>query len=619
MVTESKSEKNIRPEWDVIVVGGGHAGIEAAMAAKRTGCSVILVTLRIGRIGEMSCNPAVGGIAKGTVVREVDALDGTMAKAADATRLQFRMLNRKKGPAVWGPRVQSDAGEYALMQQRFLDGSGIEILEDEVVALQGKTEKVQGVKCRKAGTLSGKSVVLATGTFLGGRLFRGSELWKGGRAGDVAADDLESDLKERMFHVERFKTGTPARVLRKSVDTDSLEDEASEEIGYRFSFEKIPVWNRREKFFTTVTNRRTAEAARDYLHMSPLMAGRIEGAGPRYCPSFEDKVVKFPHRHHHRIYVEPMGYKSPCFYINGLSTSLPREAQEKMLKTLPGFEKGVIVRYGYAVEYSYIHHDEISRSLRLKKTENVFAAGQICGTSGYEEAAGLGLMAGANASRYVRGKKFYELSRMDSYIGVMIDDLVTRGFDEPYRLFSSRAENRLHLRQDNADRRMYCSLCGEDLLGKVKRSIVKGRVEEAEEIESLIKNSTRGGVELSKICRRPETDAAELQRILPELNNYSDSIVESVLLDNKYSGYIERSKRKYEARKQAGNISLDLIESYMGIEEICWEAREVLEKAKPETIGQAGELPGVRPTDIQGLLIHLNRKRSTWNTHDNER
>ena len=606
-------------EYDVIVVGGGHAGIEAAAVARRTGCSVILITLRISRIGEMSCNPAIGGIAKGTVVREVDALDGTMARAADATRLQFRMLNRKKGPAVWGPRVQSDAEEYALMQQRFLAESGIEVLEDEVLALLGRTERVEGVRCRKAGAVRAKTVVLAAGTFLRGRLFRGSELWKGGREGDAAADELEKDLRRRMFHVERFKTGTPARVLRKSVNTDSLKEETSEEIGYRFSYENVHIWDRREKFYTTVTNRRTSSAARDFLHMSPLMAGRIEGVGPRYCPSFEDKVVKFPQRHHHRIYVEPMGYNSRYFYINGLSTSLPREAQEKMLRTLPGFENSVIAKYGYAVEYSYLHHTEISRSLRLKRTENVFAAGQICGTSGYEEAAGLGLIAGENASRHARGMEPFELSRMETYIGVMIDDLVGKGVEEPYRLFSSRAENRLHLRQDNADRRVLNAEGMEDLPGQGKRVILEQRKEEAEEIKSLIKNNRHGGVELSRICRRPETDAAELQKILPSIESYRQDVVQSVLLDNKYRGYIERNKRKYEARRQAGNISLEGISSYMDIEEICWEAREVLEKGKPENIKQAGELPGVRPTDIQGLLIHLNRKRSTWNTGNNER
>ncbi|MCK4806744.1 MAG: tRNA uridine-5-carboxymethylaminomethyl(34) synthesis enzyme MnmG, partial [Candidatus Aegiribacteria sp.] len=403
----------MKDEWDVIVVGGGHAGIEAALAARRKGCSVVLISAKRNRIGEMSCNPAIGGIAKGTIVREIDALDGSMARTADATRLHFRMLNRSKGPAVWGPRVQSDAAEYASAQQSYIGNRGVEILEDEVTGLEGLTEKVKGVRCRGRGCVKGKAVVLATGTFLKGMLYRGDEKWKGGRIGDISADLLEKDIVKRMFHVERFKTGTPSRIVRKTVNTEELEVQTSEKTNFNFSYEKQMICEKEVVCYITYTNRKTMEIAKENLHLSPLMAGRIEGTGPRYCPSYEDKVVKFPERISHKIYVEPMGYRSRYFYLNGLSSSLPREAQEKMVRSLQGFGKAEIADYGYAVEYSYFHYTEIDDTLRLRRSENVFVAGQICGTSGYEEAAGLGLIAGANAGRIAKNLEPLRLSRMN--------------------------------------------------------------------------------------------------------------------------------------------------------------------------------------------------------------
>ncbi|MBN2609644.1 MAG: tRNA uridine-5-carboxymethylaminomethyl(34) synthesis enzyme MnmG [Candidatus Fermentibacteraceae bacterium] len=604
----------MRKDFDVIVVGGGHAGIEASLAASRLGCRTLMITARLSRIGEMSCNPAIGGIAKGTIVREVDALDGSMAKAADATSLQFRMLNRRKGPAVWGPRVQSNAGDYAAYQQKALAGSSVGVLEDEVIRLDGGNDAVRGVICRRSGHIAGLSVVIAAGTFLRGRLFRGDEYWRGGRTGDISSDSLEEDLVARMFHVERFKTGTPARVLRSSVDTGAMEIEQSEEIGYRFSYDGSELSSRRDPCYTVQTNSRTAQAAKDYLHLSPLMAGRIEGTGPRYCPSFEDKVVKFPDRHHHRIYVEPMGYGSRFYYLNGLSTSLPRVAQEKMIRSLPGFKGAVIARFGYAVEYSYFHNSEIENTLRLKRTGNVYAAGQICGTSGYEEAAGLGLIAGINAARESGGVEPIVLSRMESYLGVMIDDIVSKGIDEPYRIFSSRAENRLHIRQDNADRRMFGTAVRAGVLSKKKKERLLGRTEQAGAAERVLTTAVVDGDRLNVICRRSDVSSESIASLVPELGSLDRSVLESVMLDEKYCGYIDRNLRRYSARQHSSEISLKNIVSYMDIQEICWEAREVLERERPENMAQACMIPGVRPTDVNGLIIHLSKYCSTWNT-----
>ncbi|MCD4848882.1 MAG: tRNA uridine-5-carboxymethylaminomethyl(34) synthesis enzyme MnmG [Candidatus Aegiribacteria sp.] len=600
--------------FDVIVIGGGHAGIEAVLAAERMGCSVLLITAKYNRIGEMSCNPAIGGIAKGTLVKEIDSLDGSMGKAADATRLHFRMLNRRKGPAVWGPRVQSDAAAYAHFQQLNLESKAIGIVEDEVIALEGSTEKPEGIRCRKNGVILGRAVVLATGTFLRGRLFRGQSEWRGGRIGDIAADSLEEDIKRRLFHVERFKTGTPARIVRTSVDTRDLSIQESEETDFRFSADTVDMPIGHEICYLTKTNKNTMIAAKEYMHLSPLLAGRIDGIGPRYCPSYEDKVVKFPEREQHNIYVEPMGHRSRMFYLNGLSSSLPAEAQEKMIRTLPGFKKAVIADYGYAVEYSFIHHTEITPSLRLRRTENVFAAGQMCGTSGYEEAAAQGLLAGANAARAVKGIQQLSPSRSNSYLGVMIDDIVSKGTDEPYRLFSSRAENRLYIRQDNADKRLYEFGKALGVLSERKTLQLEYSLKEAAEIETVMKTSIIDGCQTDLWCRRQGAEAERLVELIPLLSSFSKEAVFSVMLDEKYRGYIKRSMKRDESRRRASSVNLSGIDSYMEIKEICWEAREVLEKTRPDTLAEAERIPGIRPTDLEGLLLYLAGKRSTWNS-----
>ncbi len=587
----------------VLVVGGGHAGIEAALAARRLGADATVVTCRRSGIGELSCNPSIGGIAKGTLVLELRGLGGAMPAATDGAMLQFRMLNRRKGPAVWGPRAQVDAALYARLQGRALARAGVEVVEDEVLALAGATERPGGVLCRRLGEVRADAVVLAAGTFLGGRLFRGDEVWRGGRSGDVASGALLEDLARRMFHVERFKTGTSPRVLSGSIDRERME--VQEEHG-AFSFsadsglpeEGMPC-------FRTRTSRSTSEAAMRHIGSSPLLGGRIEGTGPRYCPSFEDKVVRFPDRDSHPVYVEPMGRRSRLSYVSGLSTSLPRRAQEEMLRTVPGLERAVVSRYGYAVEYACMSGGELEATLRLAGTENVFAAGQVCGTSGYEEAAALGLLAGANAARCALGLDPVEPDRAESYLGVLVDDLCSGQATEPYRLFSARAENRLWLRPDNARRRM---LSLAERLGTLTgRELDEARsmADEAERLRRAVEEVRIDGVPGVVLCRRPGTSTSELRRA-ESLRNAPEEALRSVMLDVRYAPYVSRARARVERMRRASGVSLRGVVSYMSIDSICTEARMVLERERPENMGQAARLPGVRPSDVSNLLAWLS-------------
>lgn len=594
--------------YDVLVLGGGHAGIEAAVAAARKGCRVAVVAADRKRIGEMSCNPAIGGVAKGTLVREIDALGGCMGRAADECGIQFRMLNRSKGPAVWGPRKQADAALYSEWHLANLRRYGVEIVEDVAERLLGETESVEGLWCRREGRLEGSSVVIAAGTFLGGKLFRGREQWSGGRIGDVAAESMQADLKRRMFHVKRFKTGTPPRITRRSIDHSVLVAQEDDGDSYRFSLEGERGGPGGERCYLTRTNRATAEVVGRFIDQSPLYGGRISGTGPRYCPSFEDKVMKFPDRSSHTVHVEPMGIASRWMYLNGMSTSLPRRAQEEMVRSVEGLERAEIAVYGYAVEYGYFDGCDFDSTLRLLKTSNVFVAGQVCGTSGYEEAAAMGLLAGANAARVCRGEEPVELSRMDSYMGVLIDDVAEKGLTEPYRLFSSRAENRLHLRPDNADRRM--APIAEEIFGSMTGKLSE-RLEEARKIRQVLGSARVGQDSLLERCRRPEVGRKDLLGMAPALERFEGELLGSVVLDEKYRGYIERSRRREQQRRRMENVKLSDIASYRDIDEICYEAREILERERPRTLGEASSLPGVRPSDVEGIIVHLARERST--------
>lgn len=508
--------------------------MEAAVAAASIGASVTLITPVASRIALMSCNPSLGGIAKGTLVREIDAMGGVTAISADRTTLQFRMLNMKKGPAVWGPRVQTDVQEYSREQRKQLLSAGVSVVEDTALSLTGPTERITGVRLKSGREILAEGFVLATGTFLGGILHRGEESWPGGRRGDISADALEKDIRRRMFHVKRFKTGTSPRIVRRSVDTSILEEQKPSEMRFSFSLRSgVPVENT-EKCWVTRTTPVTEGIVKESLRHSPLYSGRITGKGPRYCPSFEDKVTKFPERTGHPLHLEPLGRSSRIMYLNGLSTSLPQEIQDRVVRSLPGFRNAEIAAYGYSVEYTCFDTSEFTGTLRLKKTENVYVAGQILGTSGYEEAAATGLLAGANAARRAMGLSEAQPDRMESYLGVMVDDLVSTGVEEPYRLFSSRSENRLHLRLDNADRRIW--RLGEALgtLSGADRRFFSGRERECEQLKVTMEKTRHGESSAAELSRRPGTGAENLAPILGISSDRDMALLRSAILDMKY-------------------------------------------------------------------------------------
>lgn len=589
----------------IVVIGGGHAGVEAALAAAAKGARSILVTPDPGKIALMSCNPSIGGIAKGTLVREIDALGGSMGLSADLTAVQFRMLNMKKGPAVWGPRVQTDVRQYCAQQKRRLEEASVEIVPGIVKRLCGSNEKIESVLLEDGGEIKGDGFVIAAGTFLGGMLHRGKRSWPGGRRGDISSFALERDLRERMFHVKRFKTGTSPRVLRRTVDVSRLEEQAPTEMDFRFSALSVEGTASTEKCWITRTTEEAEDTVRANLKDSPLYTGRITGKGPRYCPSFEDKVTRFPERTGHPIHLEPMGRRSRVMYLNGLSTSLPEEIQERTVRSLPGFENAVISAYGYSVEYSFLARGEFTSTLRMRGTGNLYAAGQILGTSGYEEAAAAGLLAGANAASAAMGEEEAVPDRMKSYLGVMIDDLVSRGAEEPYRLFSSRAENRLYLRQDNADERMeqLAEATGTRSPGRVRayaeRKRLRGRIRDA-------MLSTRvDGFSLEELSRRPEITADDIAAYLPASGEEYRNLLATEVLNAKYSGYIKRAERRHSSRERFREVSLRGIEDYSKVSSLSIEAVQALERVMPATVREAEGMPAVREADLEALILHL--------------
>ena len=593
-------------DYEVIVVGGGHAGIEASLACARTGLKTLLITQSLDAIGRLSCNPAVGGLAKGNLVREVDALGGQMGLLIDSTMIQFRMLNKSRGPAVQCPRAQADKFSYSRLAKQTLENQqNLNLFMDTVTDLLTEQGRICGVKTMRGHEISAKAVVLTTGTFMNGRIFIGEYDHVAGRLGEEAALGLGDRLREKGFNVGRLKTGTPARIRFSSLHTDEMERQDGDEEIVPFSFmnnsiqrEQIPCW-------ITYTNSKTHQIILDNIGRSPLYGGKITGRGPRYCPSIEDKVMRFRDRERHQVFVEPEGAGSEEMYLNGLSSSLPEDVQSDFIHSIAGLEDAVIMRPGYAVEYDYLDPLQLKPSLESKLIENLFVAGQTNGTSGYEEAACQGLMAGINASLKLRNMKALVLDRTEAYIGVLIDDLVTKGTKEPYRMFTSRAEYRLSLRHDNADERLTEKGNEAGLVTAERLEKLREKVKGSELLQDLLKNSSYNCRNALEALKSPEVTLDVMSRSIPQIKDYTPSVRLRTELNVKYEGYIRRQDKQVERFKNLEKIVIKPDFDWDAVDGISTESREKFKLVRPETLGQASRISGVRAADITVLLAYL--------------
>lgn len=615
-------------KFDVIVIGAGHAGTEAASAAARLGAQTALVTINLDLIGQMSCNPAIGGIAKGHLVREIDALGGIMGRVIDRTGIQFRLLNRSRGPAVQSPRAQADRGLYRSEMRRMLEfTSNLYLRQGTVVELIVENNKVIGVELQDGRNLGAKSVVIAAGTFLNGTIHAGRKTFSAGRSGEPASIDLAENLKQLGFPVGRLKTGTPPRLDGRTIDWDAFEAQPPDEAPVPFSFATEKITQPQVTCYIGYTDEKVHEKIRENLHQSPLYSGKIKGIGPRYCPSIEDKVVKFADKNRHQLFLEPEGHNTNEVYLNGFSTSLPAELQKDLLSIIPGFENVQIIRPGYAIEYDFIDPRELTPFMETIRLKGLFLAGQINGTTGYEEAACQGLMAGINAALSSQNRPLFRLGRDESYIGVLIDDLIQHGVDEPYRIFTSRAEARLTLRHDNADRRLSPKGHSIGLLGEIDWERFNEKLDRLALLRSFItetkfkrssvgyaaasqitQNDLGDSFTLAQLAMRPNFTTENLIRFLPDelRTQIVISDLQTVLADNVYEGYLQTQKNANQRVNNFDNLKIPPGLKYREISGLSNEMVERLERCQPQNFGEIRKIAGLTPAAISTLLVYLS-------------